>query len=141
MILLKKHEPLGNFLRVVWGAMPRTYLAINGWSLFIWGAFLVTPIKSFGTSTTFSVMEQIAPEYVWGSFTLLLGIVTFLSLDQSIKRRLLICILISLTWALVATSLIIANPLSTATPVYALIFFPFSILNLIQHVGLWTRKL
>lgn len=94
-----------------------------------WGLTLLLPGSSFGTTKTFAIMAEIAPEEVWGLFPFIL-IIFYFSFRQKLFVRKITLISLTMFWLLVAGSTFIANPLSTATASYV----GFALLTAISYL-------
>lgn len=54
---------------------------------FVWGLWLTLPFNTFGRATSlYSKMEIFAPEWAWGSWAMLVGVITVVTIMYKKKR-------------------------------------------------------
>lgn len=87
-----------------------------------WGMWLLLPGDSFGHSPTYATMATLAREEVWGSIFVVLGSLKLYALINYFPKLLATAgALAAGMWAFVAVVFTMANPTSTATPIYTCI--------------------
>lgn len=100
--------------------MKKPFEFVSALTLILWGSWVSAPwFNSFQVSNVFNMMEKVAPEFVWGAFVLLLGIIKVVILHTKyIKLRIAISILVMFTFSLLTTFYALGNWMSTAAPMY-----------------------
>ena len=84
-----------------------------------WGIWLLLPFNTYGSSVTFSVLADIAPEWVVGSAMFLAGLLLFVGgVRQSYCLRRWSLVAIALMWAILWMAFLLGNWRSTATVTY-----------------------
>lgn len=89
----------------------------------IWGAWMLNPLTDVtATSPTFRLMIVLAPEWAWGLWLTLAGLMQVygLALNHVPIRRLATLATFYL-WSFVATVFVLANPAATSSIVYPMI--------------------
>lgn len=89
----------------------------------VWGLWLISPYwDTFSATSAFTIMAQLAPEWLWGSTMTAVGIFkmyTILAENHRAKHYAFLAALF--VWACVAISFIDASPYAVGSPVYSLI--------------------
>lgn len=92
---------------------------------FNWGFWLLLPADTFGSSHTFSAMAQMAPEWVWGTGFLLVGVLQMHFGTQYIRgggaywnTRYRISVAATAVWTFTMMMFARANFWTTATVIY-----------------------
>ena len=92
-----------------------------------WGLVLLNPVDTFSTSPAFSMMAQIAPEYIWGLLFLGLGILQLLVIECDKEHVKPISGYVQLLgvfiWSMIALFFYIGNPHGTGFVPYITITF------------------
>lgn len=86
----------------------------------LWGVWLLNPNwATFASSPTFQVMQKIAPEWLWGSGFLLLGLSALTAQWQGWRRvEIGVTLVAAFMWGLVTVTFAVSNIAATATPIY-----------------------
>ncbi|MDQ3832244.1 MAG: hypothetical protein M3315_01145 [Actinomycetota bacterium] len=88
---------------------------LSGAVLALCGVWLLLPFHSFASAVTFRGMSQVAPEWVWGLYLLLLGLTRLgAAFFGYAPARRLTAILAAVTWAFIATTFLLSNPRALA---------------------------
>lgn len=97
----------------------RIYELILALAALAWGGWLLLPINTFESSTTFRVLNATAPEWIWGGLMAGAGCQLLYGLwrDSYTVRRWSIAIMVCL-WFAIWCTLVISNWRSTATVTY-----------------------
>jgi hypothetical protein len=107
-------------------------------TLIIWGVWVGCPFfDSFQVSNVFHMMEKVAPEWLWGTFILLLGITKLLIMNTKyMKLRIVVAVLIMLTFSILSVFYALGNWMSTAAPMY----IAFTILSWFSYMEILYEK-
>lgn len=108
-----------------------------GFFAFAWGLWLLMPWASFGSSITFSIMESLASEEVWGLVTFTLGVAQIIGsqMKNSVRWRAFLWLGAFFNWFFIFWVFAVANFHSTATPVY----FTMSMFSLLVYTSLHKK--
>lgn len=89
----------------------------------LWGFFLLLPFNTFSTSGSFNILGSIAPEFGWGMFVFIGGLLHVISISRNdIYWRRDLNMILYLVWLFFAINFIQANPYGTGTIIYPMIF-------------------
>lgn len=84
-----------------------------------WGLILLLSTNTFSTSHAYSIMKGIAPEYVWGIFAVVIGLMLFISnAMSSYTMRRVSLFLIIIQWSFITLAFLLSSVVSTALSVY-----------------------
>lgn len=91
-------------------------------ALVLWGFWLWNPHwQTFASSKSFDAMAHIAPEWVWGSVMLAIGLLQIAAfVGEHIKIRVAACSGGAFIWTTITVMFAQANIASTGTPAYTL---------------------
>jgi hypothetical protein len=91
----------------------------------LYGAWLLNPTwHTFASSHSYDAMAWLAPEEVWGTLICVLGLLQMLGFVGERRRMRQRASGVGVfVWASITTALWLANPASTAVPVYGLFTF------------------
>lgn len=109
------------FFRGLWHNFKAVEVSLT--SLAFWWAFiLLLPYDTFTTSTSYSAMNSLASEEIWGAGILVIATINLVGLAKSHKRIRMIGLLLAMAlWIFVATMFAVSNLLTTATGTYVII--------------------
>lgn len=90
-----------------------------------WGTWLLLPTitgvpNSFTANSGWRIMAALAPDYVWGILSLVLGLAGLHCLVFNSKVRKWMSSVMFLFWLLLTVSLLLNNAASTGVPVYGM---------------------
>lgn len=94
---------------------------LNGLAATLWGFWLLLPWDSFGRTSSFAAMRELAPEWLWGATICGLGIIQIAGLIAGWWRwRRRSALILCGVWAFIAVMLAQANISGTGTVIYPL---------------------
>ena len=102
------------------GALAELFLALISVT---WGLWVASPFWSaFSASSSFRVMAEIAPEWVWGAVMTVVGLLKIHSIVSQNYRLKRIAFTVSLfVWSSIGISFILVSPYAVGTAIYSLI--------------------
>jgi hypothetical protein len=109
----------------------------------LWGLWIGNPHwDAFSTSSAYTWMEHLAPEWLWGYGIMALGVVQLIAVLwlRSIKLRTLMALLGIFTWMMVVVAFGLGNWQSTAVVVYSVFAIIQAIIYTDGLVVLQRRK-
>lgn len=115
---------------------PRPLEFILALQMLFFGGWLLLPFDTFSQSTVFATMRAIAPEEVWGSVILAVGLIQFFGVwTERIMARRALGALDLLLWTMVDLALW-ASAVPSAAPIT---FTSFILMAVIVNVNLAVR--
>lgn len=85
----------------------------------LFGMWLILPADTFNSAASYLVMSQIAPEWVWGAVTAMIGAgVAFGALRENPVILRISSLFGMFVWAVIGMSFMVSNNVSTAAVTY-----------------------
>lgn len=116
---------------------------MSGIAAVSWGVWLINPaLDTFITSYTFYTMAAVAPEWLWGTCMIVIGVAQVESvISHKLVRRKVSSLMLSIMWMFISAVFLYANVASTAGVIYSVFAFftAWSYLRLSQRVEIRSR--
>lgn len=96
--------------------------AVLGFLALGWGFHLLLPLDTFHSSVAYLAMHEVAPEWMWGVATAVLGATQVaISRFGTFRGRQRAATISSAVWGFIATAFFMGSPASTAVATYSVI--------------------
>jgi hypothetical protein len=104
------------------GALTEFFLGIIS---LVWGLWVLSPWwNAFDGQVAFAVMQQIAPEWVWGCVMTIVGVLKVATiLSEQPKAKQYVFLVSLFVWSCVAISFVASSPFAVGSPIYILFVF------------------